>query len=259
MKLKLSHHTNYIFDLLRELIIRDIKVTYKHSILGFAWSLLNPLLHLFVFFFVFRMVMSIDIPRYSSYVFSGLLVYTWFQKSLFEAAVTITGNAELIKRPGFPVASLPIVTVLTNLIHFLLSLPILAFFLYWEDSQAGVTLAALPVIMIIQFILTLGLAFLVASLNVIFRDTQHLLAVILQLFLFIAPIFYDVKAIPENFRQYYELNPLVQLINSYRAVLLDGTQPDWFGLFLTFIAALVLLLAGYKFFIWLKFRFIEEI
>ena len=259
MNLQLSSRLTYALDLLKELIARDIKVTYKHSILGFAWSLLNPLLYLLVFYFIFRMIMSIDIPRYSSYVFCGLLIYTWFQISLFQAAVTITGNAELVRRPGFPVAILPIVTVLTNLIHFILSLPVLGLFLVIEKSDIGITIFTLPLLILIQFVLTLGLAYLVASVNVIFRDTQHLLSVILQLFLFLSPIFYDVKRIPERFLTYYKLNPLVPLIDAYRSVLIEGIQPDWMALSFTCTMAVFFLIVGYKIFVWLKYRFVEEL
>ena len=108
MEIQLSYRLTYILDLLKELIARDIKVTYKHSILGFAWSLLNPLLHLFVFYFIFRLVMSIDIPRYSSYVFSGLLVYTWFQMSRWAGRATRNGKPIFTTNANCLLVGLPV-------------------------------------------------------------------------------------------------------------------------------------------------------
>ncbi len=249
----------YLRDLLHELVIRDMKVRYKHSILGFVWSLLNPLLHMLVFYFIFRLVLSINVPRYSAYVFSGLLVYDWFQNSLFQAADAITGNAELIRRPGFPVVLLPIVTVITNLLHFLLALPALIPLLLIEGGAPGKTILALPIVVLLQFVLTLGLAYLVAGVNVSFRDVQYLLSVLLRLFFFLTPIFYDSAKIPERFLPFYRLNPLVPLVTAYRAVLIEGTQPDWLALLVACLLAVGFLYIGYNVFMRLKYRFVEEL
>lgn len=249
----------YLRDLARELVIRDIKVRYKHSILGFAWSLVNPLLHLLVFYFVFGIIMEIGIPRYSSYVFSGLLTFTWFQSSLLQAANTITDNGELIRRPGFPVAVLPVVTVITNFIHLLFALPILAIFLFLEGGNSGPMLLAFPVIILLQFMLTLGPAYLVAGANVVFRDVQYLLSVLLQLCFFLTPVFYESDLVPAHFQPMYHLNPFVSLVNAYRNVLIYGAWPDWKTLWWPCLLAVVFMFVGYRLFMHIKFRFVEEL
>src|SRR5436190_23207694 len=109
----------YRRDLLRELVGRDLKLRYKRSMLGMAWALINPLMQLVVFTFLFRKVVRLDIPHYSSYVFSGVLAWNWFQTSLYMGAGAIVDNRELIRRPRFPAAVLPAVTISTNLIHYL--------------------------------------------------------------------------------------------------------------------------------------------
>jgi len=101
----------YIYDLLRALVVRDMKLRYKRSILGVAWSLLNPLIQMLVFVLLFRRVLQLDIPNYPSFVFTGVLAWSWFQSALSLAAGAITGNRELIRRPGFPAAILPVVTM----------------------------------------------------------------------------------------------------------------------------------------------------
>ncbi len=108
----------YLYDLLRSLVDRDMKLLYKRSVLGIAWTLINPLLQLAVFIFVFQRVILIEIPNYSSFVFTGLLVWTWFQNSLFQSTGGTIANRPLIRQPGFPTAILPIVITTTGLIHF---------------------------------------------------------------------------------------------------------------------------------------------
>jgi lipopolysaccharide transport system permease protein len=249
----------YLWDLLRELVARDMKVKYKRSVLGIAWSLVNPLLHMLVFFLLFRMILTIKISRYSSFTLTGLLVWNWFQSSLSQAASAITGNRELIRRPGFPATILPVVTVTTSLIHFLLALPILMVVLMMGGAELGPTILALPLVLILQFVLTLSLAYLAASANVIFADTQHLIGVLLQLLFFLTPIFYDTSAIPARYYSLYRLNPMVRLLEAYRAVLIGGMQPDWLSLLAPCLLALGLLFVGYRIFIRVSYRFVEEL
>ena len=249
----------YLRDLLRELIVRDMKVRYKGSVLGVAWSFMTPLLLLLVFHFIFRLVLSLNIPRYSSFAFSGMLVWGWFQLSLVQAAGAITGSRELIRCPGFPAAILPVVTVATNLIHFLLSFPVLLLFLLLNGTGLSLTILASLLVMVLQFILTLSLAYLVATANVIFRDTQHLLGVLLQLLFFLSPVFYDASTVPARYQPLYRLNPLVHLIDAYRAVLLRGTLPEGLPLLVLGVVAVGLLYVGLKVFTQTSYRFVEEL
>ena len=110
----------YVRDLLQTLVARNMKLRYKRSVMGFAWSLLNPLAQLLVFSFVFTTVLPLNIPNYTVFLFTGLLPWTWFSGGLIEATEAIVGNRELIRRPGFPTAVLPVITILSHLVHFLL-------------------------------------------------------------------------------------------------------------------------------------------
>jgi lipopolysaccharide transport system permease protein len=214
---------------------------------------------LVVFHFLFRVVLSVNIPRYSSFAFSGLLVFTWFQTSLFQSAGAITDNRELIRQPGFPSAILPAVTVTTNLIHFLLALPILIIFLVTGEAQLKPTVLLLPLVMALQFVFTLSLSYLVATANVRFRDTQHLLSVLLTLLFYITPVFYDAKAVPARYQFIYHFNPMAQIVEAYRAVLVNGTLPDWSSLLVLGVIAIGLLKVGHQIFIWASHRFVEEL
>lgn len=256
---KFSEKTLYLYDLLRQLVIRDIKILYKRSVLGIAWTLINPLLQLAVFSFVFKIVLQVNIDRYSSFAFSGLLVWTWFQSSLFHATGLITGNPPMIRMPGFPVPILPVVTVMTGMIHFLMALPVLMLFLIIDGVRPTISLITLPFLLLLQFGLTVGCAYPLAALNVTFRDAQHTLGVLLQILFYMTPIFYDLQNLSPNLQWVYGLNPIVSLIQSYRAVLIYEQFPKTSSLiFLTLITAIILPL-GYSIFKRQSGRFVEEL
>jgi lipopolysaccharide transport system permease protein len=250
---------SYCFDLLRSLVDRDMKLMYKRSALGVAWTLINPLLQLLVFVFVFQSVIKVNIPQYSSFVFIGLLGWNWFQNSLFQATGVIINSRPLIRQPGFPTTILPVVVVTTGLIHFILALPVLFIFLLIDGVQLKPILLALPVLQLIQFGLTITFSYFLAALNVSFRDTQHTLGVLLQLLFYLTPIFYDIDSIPGQYWYIYGLNPMVHITICYRQILLWGVQPDWLALGIIAAVTLVLLPIGYLLFKRQSHRFVEEI
>lgn len=246
-------------DLVVTLVRRDLKVRYEGSTIGVAWSLAPPLLLLVVFHFLFQTVLELDIPRYSSFAFTGILVWTWTQAALLQSAGAITGSRELVRRPGFPLAVLPVVSVSTALVHFALAFPIMCLFLLLEGRELGVSLLCVPLLMLLQFGLLLGFGYLLAASHVFFRDTPHLLGVALQLGLFLSPVFYDSRAVPEAYRTLYALNPMVPLIEAYRAVLLDGRLPDGPGLLVLVLLASAALVIGLRTFLRVAHRFVEEL
>ena len=246
-------------DLLRELVRRDMALRYKRSALGILWSLFNPLLQWLVLGFIFGIVLPLGIPHFPLFLFTGLLAWNWFQSSLYEAAGAIVDNGDLVRRPGFSSAVLPIVPVTANLLHLLLALPILFAALWWNGVGLTPWAAALPLVLAAQFVVTLGLAYLVAALNVRFRDTRYLLGVILLLGFYLTPVFYAASAIPPAWQPLYRLNPLVTLIESYRDLLLDGAAPEAPALAAVLAAGLVLLWLGVRLFGRMNADFAEEL
>jgi lipopolysaccharide transport system permease protein len=249
----------YVRDLLFTLVGRDMKLRYKRSILGIAWSLLTPLTQLAVYYLIFGILLPLNIPNYPTFLFSGVLVWNWFQGSLYQATSTIVDNRELIKRPGFLPAVLPAVTVASYLIHFLLALPILFVFLVVGGTPLTGALLALPLVIALQFILTLSLAYFTATFYVTFRDTQHLLGVLLNLFFFLSPIFYKSSDLPIQYQTFYRLNPMVHLIESYHSILLSGTLPDTQGLLMVTLPAIGMLFIGYHIFKKASDHFVDEL
>jgi lipopolysaccharide transport system permease protein len=246
-------------DLIRELIARDIKLRYRGSLLGVLWTLLNPLAELLVLFVLFSMVFRVDIPNFPAYLFTGLIVYGWFQTSVNFATGAIVANRELVRRPGVPIVILPIITVASNLVHFLLSLPILFGLLLISQVPITLAIVALPLLVAIEFILILGFAYPVTTVSVWFRDTQHVLRIGLQLLFYLTPVFYEASAAPENLRWFFRINPLAHLVDVYRAVLTRGEWPDLESVLYLTVVSSVLLLVGVAWFRRASDRFADEL
>ena len=254
-----SRRLIYIRDLLYELVVGDVKIRYKSSLLGIGWSLLNPLMQLLVYQFVFGLILQNQISNYATFLFSGLLVWSWFQASLLSATTAIVDNRDLIKRPGFPMATLPVVSVTTELIHFVLALPILFIVIILEGGQVTGTILALPLVVVVQFTLTLSVAYLTAAIHVTFRDIKYLLGIVLRLFFFLTPIFYTLDHIPERYHFFFRLNPMLHLIEAYRAILMQGELPEWPPLLALGLLAGVILRLGYSAFLRASYHFVEEL
>ncbi len=248
-----------LWDTLVVLVSRDIRLRYKRSVMGLAWTLLNPLAELLVLWFIFGVVLPLNIPDYPAFLFTGILVFGWFQGSLVHSANAIVNSRELIRQPGFPPAVLPVVTVSSSLIHFLLALPILLVVLVAGDARLGAALLGVPVLVAVQFALTLAIGYVVAATQVRFRDTQYLLKVFLQFLFYLSPVFYSPADVPERFRAVYHLNPMVFLIDAYRGCLMRGEWPRALPLAGVALLSVALLGLGLLVFRRAGDRFVEEL
>lgn len=246
-------------DLVVALVQRDIKVRYKGSWLGVVWGLVTPLSQLLVFVFLFRGVVRLDIPHYPAYVFSALLAWNWLQSSLYGAVGSLVDGRGLIRRPGFPPAVLPAVSVATHLIHYLLALPVLVPFLLLDGLKLTPYALLLPVVLALQFVFTLGLGYLIAVANVIARDSQQVVTLGLMLLFYLTPIFYDAASVPANFRWVLLANPVALLIDAHRAVLLRGELPSAASILGLLLITMLLFQVGYTVFKRATQRLVEEL
>ena len=235
----------YLSELTRELVARDLKLRYKRTILGVAWSLASPLAQLMVLGFVFRFVLNVQIERYLSFLFTGILVWNWLHGSLVASATCVIDNASLLRRPGFPAPILPLVAVTTQFVQFLFSLPFLLIAATIDSDPISISLVSLPLVMALQFLLTLGVGYFLSTLHVEYRDTSHLLDVALMLAFYLSPIFYDGRFVPEPYQGIYRLNPVVHLLEAYRDVIVSGRFPASSTLATLAVAACVAFAVGY--------------
>ncbi len=247
------------FDLFYVLVERDLKLRYKRSVLGIAWALLNPLAQLVVLSIVFSLVLPLDIPHYTAYLFSGLLPWIWLQTALLAASSVVVDYRDLIRRPGFPAPILPVVPIASNFIHFLLALPILLVFLRLDQIPLTTALLSLPVVFTVQFTLILGLGYIAAAVYVTFRDTQYLLGILLLLGFYLTPVFYDISSLPPKIQAVYQLNPMTILLEAYRSILLEGQLFNLGSMLVLGFVSAGLLWLGHSVFTRASYRFAEEL
>ncbi|MFB3854817.1 MAG: ABC transporter permease [Vicinamibacterales bacterium] len=252
--------------LIQSLVARELKARYRGSVLGFFWSFINPLLLLLIYSFVFSVVLPARVEGlepYGLFLFCGILPWTWFSSSLLESSNVLIAGGNLIKKVLFPAEVLPIVTVLANMVHFFLGLPILGIFLlYYRHAPITAAEAAwFPIVILVQLMLTLALALIVSALTVHFRDIKDILSNLLTFWFFATPIIYQMKDIPSELgRRLLDLNPFTHLAISYQEILFyPGPFGHWKWLVALAVASSALFLFGYFLFDRLRDSFAEEV
>jgi len=250
--------------LIQSLVARELKARYRGSVLGFVWSFVNPLLLLSVYSFVFTTIMPNDDLRtkpFAVFMFCGLLPWTWFAASLTEATSSLISGGNLIKKVLFPAEVLPIVSVLANMVHFLLGLLILAAFMIGFRHYPNVSaLPWFPVVVLIQLVFTLGLALGLSALTVHFRDIRDLLTNVLTLWFFATPIIYPYfMPSVQRFLTVFRLNPFYHLAVSYQEILFFDQFGHARSLLLLGALSIVVFLAGYWLFDRLRDSFAEAV
>jgi ABC-type polysaccharide/polyol phosphate export permease len=259
-------------ELIRNLVIRDLKVRYKNSVLGVLWSLMNPLLMMLVFTVVFTVmapVRSASVENFPVFVLCGLLPWNFFASSVIGSTVSIVANAPLIKKVYFPREVLPLAMILANLVNFFIALTVLFGMLLAFGLPLTIWLVYLPLVIFIQIIFTLGIGLLLATVNVFYRDTQQIMDVLMLAWFFVTPIFYPIDILPRNYELFgfnldvwrlaYILNPMASLIATYRVILYTGAPPALDFLARTAVTAGVTLVIGWLVFNSYSWRFAEEL
>ena len=253
--------------LIQSLVARELKARYRGSFLGFFWSFINPLLLLLVYSFVFSYVMpAAQDPRvtpYALFMFCGILPWTWFSSSLAESSNVLISGGNLIKKVMFPAEVLPIVTVLSNMVHFLFGLVILAGFLIWYQRPLNLSeLAVFPLAVAVQLVMTTGFALILSALTVHFRDIKDILSNLLTLWFFATPIIYPYFQMPEGSMRanLLKLNPFTHLAITYQEILFfNGPVGHLKSLLLLGAASVALFFVGYFLFDRLRDSFAEEV
>jgi len=257
-------------ELIYNLVIRELKIRYKNSALGILWSLMNPLLMMIVFTIVFTVMTPVaDIDKYPVFLLCGLLPWNFFNASVLGATISLVANSALIKKVYFPREVIPIAIILANLVHFFIALVVLFVFIALFQIELTIWAIYLPVIVLIQIILTLGISLFLATANVFYRDTQQILDVLLLAWFFFTPIFYPINILPKSYdlfgvtldvwRLVYILNPMASLVANYRIILYYGSPPALDFLIRTAFTAVVIFFIGWIVFKKYSWHFAEEL
>lgn len=230
--------------LVTALVARDLKTRYKGSALGFLWSFINPLLMLGIYTLVFSVYLRIDAPNYPAFLVSGLFPWICFSLSVQAGTNSIVEGRGYITQAVFPSEVLPVVCVVSNLVNFVLTLPIIIAAVLLMGLPLGWPLLALPVLLINQFLLTLGIVLFLATYNVFFRDISYLVMNFINLIFFAMPIIYPPDFVPEKLRFLVDWNVLAGLISAYQDVFYYNRLPPWRIQGLIAFVGLMLILVG---------------
>lgn len=273
-------------DLLVQLVVRDLKVRYKNSVLGFFWSLINPLVLVATITIVFKYVMRMEIPNYSAYVLVAYLPWMFFQMSLMDASQSVLAHHDLLKKVYFPREVLPLSMVIANLIHFLLALVVFFVYLLILGTPIVMGWAMLPILVVIELLLITGISLFISCLNVFYEDIKYIVSVLLNILFYLTPIIYMSEMVytrlptakKELFFTLYQLDPLNAIIMAFRKLLLVPYSPpsgkasmlvqqsiptdmplDFRFLLIAGVVSLLIAVLGYAYFNARKWGFAEQV
>jgi lipopolysaccharide transport system permease protein len=237
----------------------DFKQRYKNSVLGYFWSLLEPLLMLGVLYIVFSNLMKVQVEYYQLFLLQGIIMWSFFTRSTMTSLIAIAGKPQLVKKVYFPRDILVISGCITALLMSIFESLVFLAFLFFFRIPLTVNIAYLPIIIFLFFIIALGTSLVLAALNVYYRDIQYIWALILQIGFFATPVIYPLSVFPPYLLKILSYNPLAQVIFLARDVTLYSKEPNLASFVFVIFIAVVILGIGYAIFTRLEPQFAEEL
>lgn len=247
-------------EMVISLVKRDLKSRYKGSVLGFLWMFLNPLLQLAVYTAVFSTIMRMGIEQFYLFLFVALVPWIFFSTCLSAGTTVIFSQQDMVKKIYFPREVLPLAFTVSQFVNMLLSF--LVIFAVLLCSGRGISLPALlylPLVMLAEFLLALGVVYAVSALNVYFRDLEHILGIVSMAWMYLTPVLYPMDMVPEGYAGLFSLNPMTGIVTSYREILYHGRPPAMQVLVQVWVMGLAVLFAGQMMFGRLQRHFAEEL
>jgi lipopolysaccharide transport system permease protein len=247
------------------MVKRDLLGQYKGSVVGFFWTIINPLGHLLLYTFVFSIILKVkfgasDYPgSFAMYLMAGFLPWSALGESLTRTTSCITEQPNLVKRVVFPLEILPLAVVVSSMISAILGLIILVALVGVFTHQVAATIFFAPLILLSQFMFVAGLSWLVASLGVYIQDLRHMMTLTLQTWMYLTPIIYPMDKFPHSIAFLAWINPMAGMVNDYRRVLLENLPPDWNHYFVYTAMAVAIWSVGYFFFCKTKRSFADVV
>lgn len=230
------------------LVIKDLKVKYRQASGGFGWMLINPLVQMCLFTFIFEFIFKVGIKNYPLFLLSGLFPWAYMVTVINDASMSIIYNSSLIKKTHFPRQVLPLSIVLTQSVSFLFPLIVLFVFSFINNPKIIVNLAWLPLIILTQVALLSGLALIVSCLNVRYRDTNFIINILLMVWFYATPIVYPIEMANKLLSGWqvklYQANPMTGIITVYQDMFFYGRPPDFLPIIGLFFISLFILVSG---------------
>ncbi len=242
------------------LVRKDLRGRYKGSVLGFLWTFLNPLLQLVVYSVVFSYIMRLNVDKYYVFLFVALIPWIFFSTSVMTSSSSLIASKDLVTKIYFPRHVIPISSVTSCFVNMLYSFVIV--FAVLLVSGIGINLVAvlfLPLVMLIEFILALGIAFIVSSVTVYIRDLEHILGIVMMAWMYFSPVMYSNDMIPQELEKVFNINPMSHILTAYRDILYYGTVPKLGSLIPAAVIGVLFMVVGYYVFSLLEKHFAEEL
>lgn len=247
-------------ELLKTNVKKEIRGKYKASFLGVLWSFINPLLMVLVYAIVFPYIMRVQTENYLIFLICGVIPWNWFTNVISQGTTCITNNANLIKKVYFPRAILPISTVTAGLINFLISCIIIVIFVLLGGCGLSWHIVFLPLIALVQYLISLAMIFVLSAINVYVRDVEYMVIFIMNMLFYATPILYSSSMFDKGwFIWVFRFNPFAHLINAYRDIFYVHEIPNIVNLLILLGVSIIALIIGYMIFKKLEKRFAEEV
>ena len=247
-------------EMVISLVKRDLKSRYKGSVLGFLWMFLNPLLQLAVYTVVFSTIMRMGIEQFYLFLFVALVPWIFFSTCLRAVTTVIFSQQDMVKKIYFPREVLPLAFTVSQFINMLLSFIVIFVVIFCSGRViSAAALPYLPLIMLEEFFLALGVVYFVSALNVYFRDLEHILGIVSMAWMYLTPILYPIDMVPEQYGSWFYFNPMTPIIIAYRDILYYGQAPHMHILVQSAVMGIIILIMGQAAFAKLQMHFAEEL
>ncbi len=214
------------FELICYKTYADLRAETERTYMGFLWWLLDPIIFMGIFYVVFGVLLNRGTEDFVTFLLIGLASWRWFQNTVMHGTSAILGNGGIMRQAYLPKIVFPIVTALTDLVKFIFVFSMLLLYLWFSGAPAGATYIALPLILVVQFVLIVAVTCLVAALVPFFPDLKILVDHTLHVMLFLSGVFFSGSSIPSEYQPYFYLNPMATILDSYRSVLMYDRWPD---------------------------------
>ena len=247
-------------EMIFSMVQKDLRGRYKGSFLGFLWTFINPLLQLLVYNLVFSIILRSGVDKYYLFLFVALIPWIFFSSAITGGSVSVIAQKDLVKKIYFPNEVIPISYVTSCFVNMLLGfVVVIGVVIYSGVHISPLALLCLPVVMIVEYFLALGIAMITSAVTVYFRDLEHILTIIAMAWMYITPVVYDIEICPTEYRWIMHINPMTSVIIAFRDILYYGRVPEMMTLLEAVVLGVVFFLIGRLVFRKLKRRFAEEL
>ena len=247
-------------EMIHSMVRKELRGRYKSSVLGFLWTFINPLCQIIIYTMVFSMIFRMDVDKYYLFLTVVMIPWVFFSSSLTGGAMSIVNSKDLLSKIYFPREVLPISFVTSCFVNMLLSVIVVFGVLF--ISGWGVSFKALlflPLVMLVEYVLCLGLTMIISACTVYFRDLEHIMGVLMMAWIYLTPVMYDINYVPEKLQTIFQLNPMTAVALAYREILYYKQVPKMSNLIVSITVGVVSLIFGGIIFSKLQKNFVEEL